>query len=295
MSDEPNSLNGHGPGRDNAPLSPDLEALARRLSADGAMWQQRLPDPSGVAARIRAIPLLAPGGDDDEGDFPMSIQSPPIYGPPTTGGRPPRLGPQRGILAALAAVVVVALIAGVLIALAGRGTATGPISQPTATTSLPTATLPAPTATPTTYPVQVYFSRNPDSYSDDGAVFGVERIAPQANDAAYAIEQLIAGPTADETAQGYFTELTAALSGTSTCGGADITITLNMKGSTAQTGTATLQFCRATHLPGDMSGPRIKAEITKTLTQFTGITSVVILGQDGHCFDDSAGADMCLQ
>jgi hypothetical protein len=146
-----------------------------------------------------------------------------------------------------------------------------------------------------TYPVQVFFSKNPASYSDVNAVFPVQRAAPTANDATYAIQQLIAGPTAAERTAGYFTELTAALSGPSNCNGADFTLTLDMKGATPQPGTATLQFCRATTLPGDMSGPRIKAEITRTLTQFPSITAVVILGHDGHCFDDLSGADRCLQ
>jgi len=68
-----------------------------------------------------------------------------------------------------------------------------------------------------------------------------------------------------------------------------------MRGSTPQTGTATLQFCRQLSLPGDLSDPRIKAEISKTLTQFSNIKAVVILTRDGHCFADQSGADMCLQ
>src|SRR5262249_20355405 len=121
------------------------------------------------------------------------------------------------------------------------------------------------------YPVQVYFSKNPDSYNDVSAVFAVPRVAPAANDATYALQQLIAGPTAAEAATGYFTELTAALSGASDCGGADFTLALGTKGSTPESGTATLRFCRATTLPGDLTGPRIKAEIAATLTQFQGI------------------------
>ena len=136
--------------------------------------------------------------------------------------------------------------------------------------------------------------RTPLLNSDVNAVFPVQREAPTANDATYAIQQLIAGPTAAERTAGYFTELTAALSGPSNCGGADFTLTLNMRGTTPQAGTATLQFCRATMLPGDMTGPRIKAEIAKTLTQFPSITAVVILGHDGHCFDDLSGGDRCL-
>jgi hypothetical protein len=182
----------------------------------------------------------------------------------------------------------------VLVQFAERsGTSTGPIGQPTSTQPAPTQ--PAPTATPATYPVRVYFSKQPNSYNDPTVVFPVQRIAPAADDATYAIQQLIAGPTAAEASAGYFTELTAALTGLSDCNGADFTITRNMRGTTPQAGTATLQFCRATTLPGDMTGPRITAEIDKTLAQFPDITAVVILAQDGHCFDDFSGADRCLQ
>jgi hypothetical protein len=320
---------------------------------------------------------------------------------PSTDNRPPRRGPGRGILAALAAVLVVALLAVVLVQLAARnghvgvqptpsptqtqpqswttiqaftgsGTYTSPSFQLTspwrvvwqcnvtmgnpgpyplqvgvqsttdsggaaevvntscetgntsgtsaeATTpigqvylgvssaadgewdvrvqvpqSAPSATA-TPTAGPRTYLVFVYFSKQPDSYNNPNIVFAVQRNAPAASDATFAIQQLIAGPTAAEASAGLFTELTAALSGPSNCGGADFTLALNMRGRTPQPGTATLQFCRATTLPGDMSGPRIKAEITRTLTQFPGITAVVILGHDGHCFDDLTGGDLCLR
>ncbi len=67
MSDEPNFQNHHHQqheGLDNiggmqampSPEFPEFEALAARLTADGAVWQSRLPDPTRVAERIRAIP-----------------------------------------------------------------------------------------------------------------------------------------------------------------------------------------------------------------------------------------------
>jgi hypothetical protein len=389
-------------GPDEA-FPPELQALAQRLSADGALWQSRLPDPAAVAERIRNIPTTFSRTLPERG-FPMSTQvnRPPAihWRPPTTGNRPPRRGPGRGILAGLAAVLVVALLAVLLVLLAARGASTGPIGQPTPTATPPQvwttiqaftgsgtytspsfqvtspwrlvwqcnvttgnpgpyplqvgllstadsggasevvntncetgntsgtsaeATTPtgqvylnvssaadgewdvrvqvprsAPSATvapttPPTYLVYVYFSKQPDSYNNPNIVFAVERNAPAVDDATYAIQQLIAGPTPAEASAGYFTELTAALSGPSNCGGADFTLALNMRGTTPQPGTATLQFCRATTLPGDMTGPRIKAEITKTLMQFPGITAVVILNQAGHCFDDLIGGDRCLQ
>lgn len=305
MRDEPNSLDGHEAMSADTPHLPELEALAERLRADGAFWQSRLPDPAGVAARIRAIPLLSLRSER-EGDLPMSIQMtpPPDYGQPTirTDRQPPRIGPRGpigprgGLLATLAAIVVVALIAVVLVQVTQHnGTSTGPIGHPTLTPQPPTQTQPTATATATTYPVLVYFSKQPDSYNDPTAVFPVQRRSPNAGVATYAIQQLIAGPTASEKASGYFTELTAALSGASNCGGADFTITLNTRGAKPETGTATLQFCRTLSLPGEQTDGRIKTEITKTLTQFSTIHNVVILTRDGHCFADLSGADRCLQ
>ena len=97
---------------------------------------------------------------------------------------------------------------------------------------------------------------------------------------------------------GYFTELTASLTGASNCG-ADFQITLNTHIDThtgtpsTQTGTAVLKFCRATQLAGDLVGPRIRAELDATLKQFPTITKTQILTNTGHCFDDASGQDNC--
>ena len=74
-----------------------------------------------------------------------------------------------------------------------------------------------------------------------------------------------------------------------------LAVTLNMRGATPETGTATLQFCRQTASPGIGADARIKAEIEKTLTQFSNITKVVILLNNGQCFGDMSGADLCLR
>jgi hypothetical protein len=205
----------------------------------------------------------------------------------------------------VAAVVVVALLAVVFAQIAlQRGGIVGPATNPTATTSAPIATgtpavtpvtTVAPTPTAHGYAIYVYFSKQPDSYNDPNAVFPVSRFSPTSGVATNAIEQLIAGPTASEKAQGYFTELSAALTGASNCGGADFTITLNMRATHPQTGAATLRFCRTLSLPGELTDARIKAEITKTLTQFPTITSVTIITREGHCFGDLSGQDKCLQ
>ncbi len=216
-----------------------------------------------------------------------------------------RRAPSSGwgrVVALVAAAVVVALIATVFAQLAGRGgQTTGPAIHPAPThaQSLPTAapTIAAPTATATGYPMLVYFSKNPASYNDATAVYPVHRTSPTLGVATYAIQQLIAGPTPSEASAGYFTELSTVLqrAGASNCGGTDFKITLNMRGATAESGTATLQFCRPTASPGIGADARIKAEIVKTLTQFSNISKVVILLNNGHCFGDESGADLCLK
>ena len=151
------------------------------------------------------------------------------------------------------------------------------------------------------YTIQVFFSKAPTSLSTDPtAVYPVERISPTQAVATYAIQELIAGPTLSEHSAGYFTELNTLLSGSSNCsaplpiGGPDFTLTLNMKGSQPETGTATLKFCRDLLSPGIGADARVTAEIEATLKQFSNIKNVVILNKNGHCFADNLGNDGCL-
>ncbi len=170
------------------------------------------------------------------------------------------------------------------------------------TDSTPTATTPpAPTATathaPTSssgYPVKVYFSKHPDSENDNSKVFAVNRTSPTLGVATYAIGQLVAGPTSSESASGLYTELTSSLSGSSNCGGPTFQITLDHRGSTPETGTVTIKFCKNLSTAGIGTDARIQAEISKTLLQFSNNHMVVILTRDNHCFGDESGADMCL-
>jgi len=317
MTYEPNSLNHHNhhhhyhhDDEQNAPdaFPPELDALAGRLTADGAAWQNRLPDAARVAERIRAIPDRAPSAVSvDDVTLPMGVGSPAGSGAdwdlsPVRQRRRAMSGSWGRLVGLVAATVVVALIATVFAQLATRGgQATGPAIHPAPThaQSQPTVapTLPATTATATGYPVLVYFSKDPDSYTDPMVVFPVHRTSPTLGVATYAIQQLIAGPTSSEASAGYFTELATVLQhgGASSCGGPDFKITLDMRGTTPEQGTATLQFCRQTASPGIGADARINAEIEKTLTQFSNITKVVILLQDGHCFGDMSGADVCLK
>lgn len=149
----------------------------------------------------------------------------------------------------------------------------------------------------TGYPVKVFFSKHPDSDNNFAAVFPLVRVSPDLGVATYAVRQLIAGPSGDEKQVGYFTELTAAIDKTdaSSCGGADFKITLNMRGSTPQPGTATLQFCRTLQLPGEGADARIGSELQATLAQFPTIKKAVILTKQGDCFGDLSGQNVCLK
>jgi hypothetical protein len=193
-----------------------------------------------------------------------------------------------------------ALVAGTLV-LAACGTTSGAISTNTPTATAPTATA---AVTPTTsgltgYPIKVYFSNNPGTMS----VTPVTRVSPTIDVGTYAIQMLIAGPTPQERAQGFFSELNDAFTGPSTCngalpvGGPDFTLTLNMKGTTPEQGTATLKFCRTTLLAGEGTGFRITAEINATLKQFSSIKKVVILDSSGNCWSgaDLRGGNACLK
>jgi len=186
------------------------------------------------------------------------------------------------------------VIAGTL-TVAACGTSSGATGRSAATAT--PATVTATTSAPSSYPIKVYFSNNPGTFGSTP----VNRISPTPQVGTYAIMMLIAGPTPEERATGLFSELNDAFSGPSTClgslpvDGPDFTLTLNMKGATPEQGTATLKFCRPTTLPGEGTGGRIKAEINATLLQFPSIKKVVILGQNGTCWDDLSGQNQCLK
>ncbi len=187
------------------------------------------------------------------------------------------------------------LIAGTL-AVAACATTSGTTSTP-ASTPTATAVVTSTTSGSAGNPIKVYFSNNPGTMT----VTAVNRVSPTAHVEEFSIQMLIAGPTVEERASGLFSELNDAFSGGSNCAGSlpvdgpDFILTLNMKGTTPSPGTATLKFCRPTTLPGEGTGARIKAEINATLLQFSSIKQVVILGQDGNCWDDLSGQNLCLK
>ena len=161
---------------------------------------------------------------------------------------------------------------------------------------------PSTSSTAAGYPVKVFFSKFPESVNTDfTAVYPVDRTSPTIAVGTFSLQLLIAGPTLSERNAGYFTELNTMLSGSSSCasplpvGGPDFTLTLNKRGPTPETGTATVQFCRTINSPGIGADARVQAEIDATLKQFSNIKEVVILTKDGHCFGDESGKDFCLR
>lgn len=196
-------------------------------------------------------------------------------------------------LLALLALMVSACSAGTSVTASGdNGTKTGP-SQATSVTQAP-----ASTQSTITYPVKVYFSRLPLSNTNFDAVFPVDRLSPTSSTGTFAMQQLVTGPNAAESGQGYFSEIKDHLVGSSVCSPAatkaGFTLSLNMKGSTSEQGTATLKFCQSFASAGVGTDARAIAEINATLMQFASIKKVVILTQDSHCFGDESGTDVCL-
>lgn len=187
-------------------------------------------------------------------------------------------------------VASLALVGILMLLLAACGTSAGTSPSPTATTA-PTAT-----STPISNIVKVFFSRHPDSDTDPTAVFPMQRASPEPATPTYALEQLFKGPTADEKAQGYYSPFEAAFGLISYCSGdfKDFTLALDQRGSTPESGTATLTFCRVVTIRGDLDGARMQTMVTMTLFQFPTIKKVVILNHDGNCFNDLRGDNQCL-
>ncbi len=135
--------------------------------------------------------------------------------------------------------------------------------------------------------VKVYFSKTPASTTDPSKTFAVNRVSSDLGVAKYVVGELIKGPTAGETALGYFSKV--KVTGTSNCGGASFTITIS------EAKKATLKFCKDFVSEGGVvSDAQAQSEIEASLTQFPTITKVVILDKDGNCLFDQSGLNNCL-
>lgn len=142
-------------------------------------------------------------------------------------------------------------------------------------------------STPQTTNLKVYFSRHPSSDNDPSAIFAVNRQTTSQSVAVFALTELLKGPSASESAAGYFTP-GIDMSGTSNCSGANFKLSVENQ-------TATMQFCRATSLKGVVSDGQLDSEIKATLLQFPTVKKVVILNQTGNCLFDASGQNLCKQ
>lgn len=140
---------------------------------------------------------------------------------------------------------------------------------------------------PKIYEVFVYFSKHPQSDNDPSATFPVKRTSTDLGLARVAIIQLLAGPTAAEKTEGYFSQARLRVAA-SNCGGEDFTIHII-------NGTATLKFCKPFDHVGEISDGQADSEIKATLKLFSSVSKVIILNYQGNCEFDLSGQNLCLQ
>jgi hypothetical protein len=162
----------------------------------------------------------------------------------------------------------------------------GATLTPTPTTSPIPSVTPTSSPAPTSIPISVYFSKHPDSDNDFTKVVAVERTSTTIGVATAAMQQLLAGPTSEESSQGLFSEW--QLDGESTCGALGFSLTI--EGTRAK-----VELCRNFVSDGAGDDARAKAEADATLTQFDNISEAVYVTKDGHCLFDQSGQDVCLK
>ena len=137
-------------------------------------------------------------------------------------------------------------------------------------------------------PVQVMFSRRPQSDLDPSAVFPVDRTADDIAVARFVTDELLVGPTLVERNAGYFSTWTNfGFANDSDCGSRyEITISQ---------GVATLRFCVTVTLLGAVADGQASSAMTATLEQFSTVDRVRILDREGRCMFDLSGLDRCLE
>lgn len=173
-----------------------------------------------------------------------------------------------------------------------------PTASPTVTsTATPTTN---PTVTGTTTPsvknISIYmFDRAKyDTPNNTDVYTVVNRQTTRADVAAFAIEEIIKGPTAQEKLSNldttFGTNKFVWFTGNSNCNGKDFTVSISSDSI------ATVKFCKQTMLAGDLSGGIVSGQIEKTLKQFATIKKVRVLNSSGNCFDDMRGvsSDQCV-
>ena len=135
-------------------------------------------------------------------------------------------------------------------------------------------------------PIQVHFSKHPESDDDPAFTAAVARTATTVAVGSFAMSELLKGPTDAETSQGYFR--TAHLRDEESNCGKDFQLTIKQ-------GVATLRFCKTFDHVGEISDGQAESEITASLREFPSITKVIILNKTGDCEFNLSGQNLCKQ
>lgn len=139
--------------------------------------------------------------------------------------------------------------------------------------------------TPPQNRVKVFFSNPEKGQGDLGYVEPVWRRTDSVAVGAFALSELIKGPTSQEQDSGL--ESALSLTGNSTCGGDDFQLAIEDK-------IAKLQLCREVKSAGIGDDARAENAIKETLNQFSTVSNVVILNPKGDCFGDMSGENRCF-
>jgi hypothetical protein len=136
-------------------------------------------------------------------------------------------------------------------------------------------------------PVEVMFSRRPESDMDPSAVFPVDRVAHDITVARFVVNELLAGPTVLEQEDGYFSAWSLFdYASDSDCGGRfEIAV---------EEGIAAVRFCVTVVSPGVVADGQALSSMSATLEQFPTVNRVRVLDRAGHCLFDLSGLDRCL-
>lgn len=193
---------------------------------------------------------------------------------------------RKNILYGIAIVLGIALLAGAVFWFAATRQHDTPYSTESKGSGTSTTDSNKPPEPAKTYPVSVYFSKHPDSDDDPAKTFPVQRVSPDLGVATFVMTELIKGPSAAETVEGYFTTI-GFREGPVACDG-------DFKLSIAE-GVARLQFCKLFDHRGVVADGQADSEIKATLRQFDTVKRVVILNSRSNCEFDLSGEDLCLR
>lgn len=136
------------------------------------------------------------------------------------------------------------------------------------------------------YATDIFMFSN-DKFSQPGNAdytVPVERYTSRTDIATFALEEIMRGPTTEETERGlrptFGDEYFMSLSGKSNCGIKNFTLSLDTENYFAR-----VNFCKDISFTQDWSMMLLVDEIRKTLIQFEKIHKVQILNKEGNCIN----------